>query len=188
MEKVGGSNIIIKLKKGDEKAFRILFDKFFPSLCLFAERFVVNRLISEDIVLEAFMKYWKKHADFDNINKIKSYLYLIVRNQCLNHCRDQKDNLKVEEFHKVESLQFYSDSVIEEEAYRIFYNAVENLPSQMKNVILYSLEGLKNREIAHSMGITENTVHSYKKEAYKRLKTALKDHYFLYEMLLLFLL
>ena len=54
-------------------------------------------------------------------------------------------------------------------------------------MIKYVLEGLKNAEVAQKMGVSENAVHAYKKEAYKRLKDTMKEHYYLFEIILFLL-
>ena len=51
------------LQKGDEKAFRLLFDEFYIALCLFAERFLKDREAAADVVQESFLKYWDRPAD-----------------------------------------------------------------------------------------------------------------------------
>ena len=73
---------------------------------------------------------------------------------------------------------------MEEEVHRIFNHAIDNLPSQMRTVIHYSLDGLKNSEIAKEMGLSEGTVHAYKKEAYKKLRISMKEYYYLLPFLL----
>ena len=57
----------------------------------------------------------------------------------------------------------------------------------MRNVINYALEGLKNADIAQKMGVSENAVHAYKKDAYKRLKESMKDYYYLLDIFFLYL-
>lgn len=52
--------------------------------------------------------------------------------------------------------------------------AVEELPTQMRNIILYSMKGLKNHEIADKLQISEGTVHTLKKFAYRKLRESLK--------------
>lgn len=175
------------LQKGDEKAFRILFDEFYVALCLFAMRFMEDREAAADIVQEAFLKYWDRHADFDNYYKIKSFLYVVVRHACLNLLRTKQVKLEITEDIAMDSDEFFQDQVMEEEAYRVFYRAIEHLPPQMRNVIKYALEGLKNAEVAQKMGVSENAVHAYKKEAYKRLKDTMKEHYYLFEIILFLL-
>lgn len=169
-----------RLQRSDEKAFRILFDEFYVALCLFAERFLGDRDAAADVVQEAFLKYWGIHADFDNYYKIKSFLYVVVRHACLNQIRSKRVKVEVTEGMAVDSVEFFQEQVMEEEAYRVFYRAIEQLPPQMRGVIRYALEGLKNAEIAEKMNISENAVHAYKKEAYKRLKESMKDHYYLF--------
>lgn len=175
------------LQKGDEKAFRILFDEFYVALCLFAVRFMEDREAAADIVQEAFLKYWDRHADFDNYYKIKSFLYVVVRHACLNLLRTKQVKLEITEDIAMDSDEFFQDQVMEEEAYRVFYRAIEHLPPQMRSVIKYALEGLKNAEVAQKMGVSENAVHAYKKEAYKRLKDTMKEHYYLFEIILFLL-
>jgi len=176
--------LLLHLRQGDEKAFRVLFEEFYTSLCLFAERFLGDREVAADVVQDTFLKYWDRHADFDNYYKIKSFLYVVVRHSCLNQLRSKQIKLQVMEEVAVESDEFFQEQVMEEEAYRVFYRVINDLPPQMRSVINYALEGLKNLEIAQRMGVSENAVHAYKKEAYKRLKEVMKEHYYLLEVLL----
>ena len=69
--------------------------------------------------------------------------------------------------------------LIEEEAHRIFNSAIDQLPKQQRMVIQYVLEGLNTLEIAEKMNLTKNSVITYKKEAYKRLRLSMKDSYYL---------
>lgn len=176
--------LLLHLRQGNEKAFRVLFEEFYTSLCLFAERFLGDREIAADVVQDTFLKYWDRHANFDNYYKIKSFLYVVVRHACLNQLRTKQIKLQVTEEVAIESEEFFQESVMEEEAYRVFYRAINDLPPQMCSVINYALEGLKNSEIAQRMGVSENAVHAYKKEAYKRLKEVMKEHYYFLEVLL----
>ena len=176
------------LQNGDEKAFRLLFDEFYTALCLFAERYLGEREAAADVVQEAFVKYWDRHADFDNYYKIKSFLYVVVRHACLNQLRDRLERVEIEEGMAIESDEFFQEQMMEEEVYRVFYRSIEELPPQMRSVIHYALEGLKNSEIAEKMGVSGHAVHAYKKEAYKKLKESMKGHYYLLETIFFILL
>ena len=178
-------DLLLKLlQQGDEKAFRSLFKEFYASLCLFATHYLGDQEAAADIVQESFLKYWNKRADFDNYRRIKSFLYVVVRHACLNQLRSQNLRLHVsDEFIKDSEQDFYN-YVMEEEAHRLFNKAIDNLPPQMRAVINFSLDGLKNSEIAEKMNLSEGTVHSYKKEAYKKLKVSLREYYYLLSILL----
>jgi len=68
----------------------------------------------------------------------------------------------------------FEAAIIEQETFRIVRKAVEELPTQMRNIILYSMKGLKNHEIADKLQIAEGTVHTLKKFAYRKLRESLK--------------
>lgn len=48
--------------------------------------------------------------------------------------------------------------MIEEEAYRILRQAIEQLPEQTRKVMLLALEGKDNREIAETLSMAVGTV------------------------------
>ena len=157
-------NIVIdRIQQGNELAFKELFDEFYQALCVFALTYVKDQVQAADIVQEVFIKYWNRRGDFDNLFKVKSFLYTVVRNDCLNTIRNNKEIR--EDISLIESDAFFVDNLVEEEAYRIFYNAVEALPLQTREVIQLTLDGLKNAEIAVHMGIAASSVHTLKKLA-----------------------
>lgn len=168
---------IEKIQQGDERVFEELFDEFYQPLCVFATTYLKDNAMAADIVQECFIKYWNRKVDFDNFFKVKSFLYTVVRNHCLNFIRDNK--AKREDISVIETDDFYTETLIEEEAYRMFYHAVDALPGQTRRVIQLALDGLKNSEIGERLGVAESSVHTLKKIAYKKLKEALKDYYYL---------
>ena len=164
--------LLKRLQEGNEEAFRMLFEEFYASLCLFAARYLGDREEAADVV------------HFDDYRKIKSFLYVVVRHSCLNLLRDRNLRSHVSEELIKDSEQEFQNKIMEEEVHRIFNHAIDNLPSQMRTVIHYSLDGLKNSEIAKEMGLSEGTVHAYKKEAYKKLRISMKEYYYLLPFLL----
>jgi RNA polymerase sigma-70 factor (ECF subfamily) len=78
--------------------------------------------------------------------------------------------------------------VQEEETYRIIYQAIYGLPHQSRKIILLSLKGYKNPEIAGELQVSLNTVKTLKKNAYRELRDKLKDHVFVFFLLNQFLI
>ena len=78
------------LSKGKKEAFFILYKKFFVALCLFAQKFSIEKEAAEDIVQEIFYKLYEERQIFHNILTLQSYLYSSVKNSCLNYIRDEK--------------------------------------------------------------------------------------------------
>lgn len=173
-----------KIKSGDAKAFEDLFNQLYPSMCVVAREYVKDDGVAEDIAQEAFIKLWNAKDQYDNINSLKSFLYVMVKNLSLNHLkRDKLGNKYTDSLDKEDFLHF-NNTVIEEETYRILQQAIEALPKQSSKVMMLSLQGMQNQEIAERLDVSVNTVKTLKYNALKTLKASLKDYYFL---LLLFL-
>ena len=47
------------------------------------------------------------------------------------------------------------------------------------NMVLQAMQGKKNAEIAAELSISEGTVHTLKKTAYKKLRDRLQEHFYL---------
>ena len=126
-------NIAIEqIQHVNEQAFKSLFDEYYQGLCVFASAYLKDDDLSADVVQEAFVKFWNRRRDFDHIVKIKSFLYTIVRNDCLNIVQRQK--VVLEDVSVFENSGFFHDKLIETESYRIFYAAIETLCAQGSEV------------------------------------------------------
>ena len=83
-------DIIIDFSRGDEKAFRVLYDKYVVALRYFAAKYLNEDTMIDDVVQDAFVDLWEKRADFRGEYAVKAYLYKAVRNDCLNLMRHQQ--------------------------------------------------------------------------------------------------
>lgn len=166
--------IIWKLHKKENIAFKVIFDKFYLSLSLFAYKIVKDYNLVDDFIQDAFVRLWENAENFSHINGIKKYLYLCVRNSCLNHVKhriiEERANLNID----VIDYDF-KNNLFEEELYAFLYKSISDLPNQSKQVMLLSLSGLSNIEIAQQLSISINTVKTLKKRSYKVLKGRLTD-------------
>lgn len=159
--------------------FRRIFDDFYVSLCLFANQYIEDEAAAADIVQECFIKLWQLRADFFYLHQVKSFLYTSVRNKALNELEHSKIvNEYVQKITEKSTEQFFHDHVVEEEVYRILAEAIDKLPDQMKAIMNLALEGIPNKEIAETLNVSIETVHSLKKIAYRKLRVYLKEYYY----------
>ena len=82
-------HIIRDFSVGQEKAFRILYEKYAPALRYFAAKYVEEGEVIDDIVQDVFVCLWEKRVDFKTEETIKAFLYKAVKNSCLNTIRHQ---------------------------------------------------------------------------------------------------
>jgi DNA-directed RNA polymerase specialized sigma24 family protein len=78
---------IMHLQEGGPDAFKVLFFQFYPEFLSFSVLFLQDRVAASRLTLEAFFLLWDRHTEFDTEKKVKSFLYLAVRNKCLNYMK-----------------------------------------------------------------------------------------------------
>jgi len=157
----------LAFQRGEEKGFDFFFRELFPSLCFFANRMINNKYEAEDIASAAFIKIWKRHNQFDNAKNIRSYLYQIVRNDCLKflHQNDRRNRTQreLEYLNIVDTRANCEADIIRAELYNDLYNALNNLPTECRKVykMLY-IEGKSVKEIAKELKVSTSTVKTQK--------------------------
>lgn len=171
----------IEINIRELKVFKQLFEDFYVPLCVFAQRYLEDKEEAADIVQECFVKVWQKKEDFSYLHELKSFLYTSVRNAALNVLEHRRVKAGYrDKFLKESEESFFKDQVVEEETYRILRRHIEELPEQTRRVMLLALEGNSNAEIAELLAMADGTVHTHKKIAYKRLRSVLKDYFYLF--------
>lgn len=167
-----------KLKAGDEKAFKTIFLKYYPSLCHFAFHFLNDREIAEETVQDLFVKIWEKRETINIESSIKHYLFRSVKNQILNQIQHEKikkqyaDRIK-ESFQKETNPESY---FLEVDLVDKIEKSIESLPPKRKEIFRLSREnGMKYQEIAEKLNISVKTVEAQMGLALKYLREELKD-------------
>jgi RNA polymerase sigma-70 factor (ECF subfamily) len=173
-------HLVPEIKKGDVNAFRVLFEKLYPVLCLFSSKYIKNREQCEDIAQEVLLLYWERRAGFEQLFQVKSFLYTAARNRCLNFIKREEINRHYLQESLVEGDAFYEENLIEQETYLLVRQAVSALPPRARAVIELAMEGLTNPLIAKELKIAEGTVHALKKMAYRKLRARLQELYLIF--------
>lgn len=181
------AQLVEKIIAGDDVAFKVIYNTYFPRLYYFIFEFIRKDDITENIVHDTFATFWeKRHTLKANLN-LSSYLYSVAKNNCLYRLRDQRYRNKIFELGALETKELEQnlkalDSVdtsmlIFHEIEQIIQKTLEGLPSQCKKVFMLSrFEGKKNREIAEELNITVKAVEGDISRGLKIFKTALKDY------------
>jgi RNA polymerase sigma-70 factor (family 1) len=173
-------DIIHEFKKGDPQAFTAFFQFHYRPLCYFATQLTGSSAEAEDIVKDTFVKLWYKHADFENPQNIKAFLYITTRNACLNFLRHQqvKESSRKELIYLEASRgdELVLNQLIRTELLQEIYAEIEKLPEKRREVFKMAyLDGLKNDEIADHLGISIHTVKEHKGKALSFLRIRFSD-------------
>ena len=76
------------------------------------------------------------------------------------------------------------EAILEEEVDSLIYNAISTLPPQAQKIVIMTMDGDSNLEIAQKLNITVNTVKSTKLKAYRILRKRLRNIQWLLALLL----
>jgi RNA polymerase sigma-70 factor (family 1) len=158
--------LVAFLKQGDERAFDRLFRKFYPALCFFARRYVTVEGQAEEVVQDAMVKLWQRRGDFDSFTSVKAFLYISIKNACLDGSESEQRKLNRDTNWYMQQDQLepgVEEHIIQSEVLMEISQAIAMLPEQCRNIMRMSYEqGMSGKEIAEAMQITVSTVNNQK--------------------------
>lgn len=177
--------LISQLKKGEEEAYRYLFDNYYTLLYRMAIFYVGDEFVAENLVEDCFIYIWRKRETIEIRSSLKGYLFTALRHICLNHLKKT---------HKNPEINF---SVFSEDGSDLEYpaneysvllkltgqeldekieNCVAGLPEACRKVFYLSrYEDLSYKEISERQGISVDTVRYHIKNALASLRKEVKD-------------
>ena len=174
--------LLARLKKGDQSAFKELFDQHYSLLCAIAYHYVKDAAVSETLAEDALLSVWDKFEELTFTTSLKAYLMRTVRNKSIDYLRSSK----IEESHinidDVSNHCFLPDEELFEkyvlaELEQKIEAAINNLPEECRNVFIMSrYDDRSYQEIADYLNISINTVKYHMKHALNLLREELKDY------------
>lgn len=173
------NNLYLKVVlEDDHVAFKKLFFEFYPSLCVFAGRYISSSDACEDIVQEVFFSIWKNRKNLNIHSSFRNFLITSVRNKCTDYLRKQSSHERYLENYTSPSLpsspiDIYTINELED----MLQIALEKLPPNIQTAFDMSRsQNMTYKEIAAEMNISPKTVESYISKALKLLRKELKDY------------
>jgi RNA polymerase sigma-70 factor (ECF subfamily) len=148
--------------------WKVCFTEFGPGLLLFARQWVRSPADAEDIVQEAFVKFWRRNHRIDN----RALLYATVRSIALDLIRrdSRRARREAEAFSDAEQ-SIEPQFELGDESQRALAAAVDRLPHEQREVLVMKIwNELTFAEIATALGISNNTAASRYRYALNALK------------------
>ena len=181
--------IIEKLKQGDQKAFKHIFDRHYVLLCRFANQILNDASLAEEIVDDAIFYLWEHREEIEITHSIRAYLIRAVRNRCINEINSlsHRTELNFSTYISSENIEFLDTifmdedhplgALIEHELEDELIRCIESLPEECRRVFKKSrFEQKKYEEIAEELNISVNTVKYHIKNALSYLNSHLSDY------------
>lgn len=162
-------------RNDDYKAMEQLFKLYYKQLCVYALKYIRRPELCEEAVSDVFTRIWSNRKTILISCSIKSYLYISVRNQCIDLIRKRglDAHVPVEELHfEAADASYAANSGLETaELAEVIENGINNLSPQCKIIFKMSREeGMKYKDIADKLDISIKTVETQMGRALKSLR------------------
>ena len=182
-------NLIERLKKGDEAAFKEIVESSQGLVYNTALGIVQNPEDAEDVTQEVFVQLYESIKSFKGESKLSTWLYRITVSKAMDHLRKKK---RKKRFAYVQSLFGANDELVHDppdfvhpgvsldnkEKAKELFKAIDQLPAKQKIAFtLNRIEGLSYQEISEIMKLTVASVESLLHRARKNLRNNLETYY-----------
>lgn len=185
------SSDVIRLRSGDEAAFKWTYELYSERVYRLAFRFLKDHEQSEEIVQDVFLNLWISRANLDENGNMWLYLYVIAKRSCLNALRKVRASAELFQrlqLHISELNNVTEEKVIAADIEHFTEEVISKLPRQQQLVYRLSRgEGLSYKDIAEKLNISQNTVRNHMVEALKTIKASFRRSGLFY-LIILYLL
>ena len=169
--------LLKKVSAGDEAAFTVLFNLYYPLLSTHVFRITRSLPETEEIVQDVFFKIWMTRESLGNIAAFRPYLWVMAKNRALNALQKTAR----ERNNRTAYLQEYTETEKDDDLHTLHSlidEAIHHLPPQQKKVYLLSRrQRLRQAEIAAQTGLTVPTVKKYMQLAVAAISDYIKERH-----------
>lgn len=170
--------VLVHLISGNESVFDEVYTFYYARLCAFASNYV-DIVEAEEIAQEVMMWLWENRSMLVPEKSLKSLLFTITKNKCLNKLEHIQVKRNVhEKLYEKFQLQFEDpDFYVHGELMNLVSEAIRKLPEDYRKAFqMNRFNNLTYNEIADISGVSPKTIAYRITQALKILRIELKDY------------
>src|SRR5690349_14323576 len=171
------NELLLLIAKGDCQAFSMLYREFIDDVFQYIYMFTHNRIETEEISQDVFVKIWESRVLLTNVQSIRNYLMKAAKNKLLDGVRRERIKYKV--LHEIKRAQCFEQDDTEfaityRDYLKIAQRAISQLPPQRRLIFRLNTEGgLRYDEIADKLCITKSAVKNQLYKAFEYVRAYL---------------
>jgi len=173
--------LIEKIKRGDSKALRSLYDVYFIRIVNFSYKLLHNKDDACEVAQDVFMKIWDIRAGLDEHKSVSALIFRIAKFKSIDLLRKSESRIKLQTIDH--SKNFLVDvgsadqNIFVEELKREYLSVINKLPPKRKLIFQMSRDqNLTYNEIAQKLNISPKTVEAQIRLALQQIKLDLEYH------------
>jgi RNA polymerase sigma-70 factor (ECF subfamily) len=175
----GDSEILRRIRQGDQGQFESLFRSSYISLVRYAKTIVKDHDTAEEIVQDLFFRLWQDKEKIKIESSLNGYLFRAVHNRCLHwieHNRVVERHARDAEFSQTRNVENPSEIIQYKELQSKIAEILARLPERCGRIFCMNrFEGLKYAEIAEILSVSIKTVEANMGKALKEFRKALTE-------------
>ena len=172
--------LLQRVARGDEMAFRDVYDVYFPRIKAFSMRVLHDQEYAQEVAQEVMLEVWQMGNRLVGIRDFDAFVKTLSKRRTIDLWRRLQLKRTVEREARVGWKEHYeetSELVLFNETKRIIEDVIERLPPQQRTVYqLCQQQGLKYDEAAQQLHIAPATVQTHMKLALKFMRVQLKQY------------
>jgi RNA polymerase sigma-70 factor, ECF subfamily len=197
------ADTVAALRRGDERAFEALVERYHRALLHVAMRYISNQAVAEEVVQETWLGVLQSLDRFEGRSSLKTWLFRILTNRAKTRGIRERRSVPFSALQSadadaaeptVDPAEFDPDSgrwlrspqswerapeeqVLTQETRACIQRAVDALPANQRAVIsLRDIEGWNSDEVCQLLGITEANQRVLLHRARSKVRQALASH------------
>ena len=168
-------DLITGCRKRDRNAQKQLYETYSSKMYGLCHRYLKDAMEAEDVLVVAFTRVFDKIDQFKGEGSFEGWIRRIVVNEALTCLRRQRSMYLEAELQQADYQLNYRNLEDHLEAEDLM-QLINALPTGYRIVFnMYAIDGYSHKEIADSLGISENTSKSQLSRARTYLQKALKE-------------
>jgi RNA polymerase sigma-70 factor (ECF subfamily) len=160
------SNLVLRAQGGNQAAFEALYERYNDRICRYLIRMVGDDGVGCELTQEVFLKAWQALPGLRQPEKFVGWLYRIATNCAYTYQqrRHGRHIIPWDIVHRTRDVeaQILDGPELQVEESELLKLALARVSSTYRScLILYVIEELSQREIAHLLKIKETSVSKY---------------------------
>ena len=167
--------IVASMRARKTGGFAAAYDAYAERLYAYSRSILSDHDAAADAVHDAFLIAGQRIGELRNPDRLRPWLYAIVRHECLRQLRTRRRHVELTEAGEVQDDSVDLDAGLRTEQYReLIWAAAEGLNPRDREVLELSVRhGLEGADLAAALGVSTNQAHALMSRARQQLERAL---------------
>lgn len=164
-------------------AFNMFYELYYDQVFRYTYYFLKDTEACREVITDVFFAVWQSRKKLKQVENLETYLFISVRNEATRYYKrmNRYNQVSLEELPvqlEITEEELSDNRIVYEEMEQLLGRIIGELPERCRLIFLMARqEGLKPKEIAEKLSISENTVRVQMKIAIEKIVTQIKPYY-----------